>query len=248
MTDATTDRPEPETTPVNGEASARLEDVRPADPDAAPDPDEIVVEDDSEPATRQQPTSPLAGERVIYRDAPVPPRPHSNRVVGALLAGAGALLFAVLYALAAAVVLAAFPGAFGGLELGAFLSDAAFWVPVLLFAVGFVLVVLLLNRAPWWAHVAGSLLVAAVVYLGTIGIALLLNLLTNEIPGAGFGTFAAAPFILLATVLAREVSIWVGFLIARRGGRLKTRNAEERAAFEREHGMGTANGSTTARP
>src|SRR5690606_3504110 len=160
----------------------------------------------------------------------------------------GALLFAVLYALAAAVVLAAFPGGFGGLELGAFLSDAAFWVPVLLFAVGFVLVVLLLNRAAWWARVAGSLRGAAVVYLGTIGKALLLNTMASEIAGEGLGAFAAAPFSLLATVLAREVSIWVRFLIARRGGRLKTRNAEERAAFEREHGMGTANGSTTARP
>lgn len=245
MTDATTERPDPETEPVRGEASARLEDVRPADPDAAPDPDEIVVEDDTEPATR--PTSPLGGERVVYRDAPVPPTPHSNRVVGALLAAAGAVVFALLFALAGAFVIAAFPGGFGKLTFGGFLSDAAFWVPVLLFALGFVLVVLLLNRAAWWLHVLGSLLVAALVYLGTIGIALLLNLVTNENPGAGFGTYAAAPFVLVATVIAREVSIWVGFLIARRGGRLKARNAEERAAFDREHGTGAANGSTTAR-
>lgn len=242
MTDATTDRPDPETKPANGEASARLEDVRPADPDAAPDPDEIVVEDDS---ASTAPTSPLAGERVVYRDAPVPPKPLSNRLVGALLAGAGAVVFALLFALAGAFVIAVLPGAFAGLTFGGFLGDAAFWVPVLLFAVGFVLMVLLLNRAAWWLHVLGSILVAAVVYFGTIGIALLLNLVQNEIPDAGFTTFAAAPFILLATVIAREVSIWVGLLIARRGGRLKTRNAQARADFEREHG--TTDGSAGAR-
>jgi len=242
MSDATS-RPTTDDDRPTGEASAKLDNLRPADPDAAPDPDEIVVEDDSptEPAAHSTPTSgpssPLGGERVVYRDAPIPPKPQSNRLAGTLLAFAGALLFIVVYALFGAAAAAVEPEAFGG-GFGGFVSDYAFWVPVLFFTLGFVLEVLLLNTAAWWAHVLGSLLVAALVYLGTVGVALLLNLATDANPGAGFGTFALAPFVLVASAIAREVSIWTGLLIARRGGRLKERNAEARAAFEQEHGTG----------
>lgn len=252
MSDATTRPTTEDDDRPQGEASAKLDNLQPADPDAQPDPDEIVVEDDTptDPTATQAPpstppTSPLGGERVIYRDAPIPPRPLSNRLAGTLLAFAGAIVFGVVYALVGAAGAAMAPEVFGG-GFGAFISDYAFWVPVLFFTLAFVLEVLLLNRAAWWAHVLGSLLVAAVVYLGTIGVALLLNLATNANPGAGFGTFALAPFVLVASAIAREVSVWVGLLIARRGGRLKERNAEARAEFERQHGTGSADAGATA--
>lgn len=244
MSDAT-NRPPADDDRPSGEAAAKLDNVRPAHPDAQPDPDEIVVEDDSAPAagtvppTRPaRPDAAFGGERVVYRDVPIPPKPHSNRTVGVLLAGVGALAFAALYAVAMAMVIAVFPDAFGGAGFGEFVSDAAFWVPVLLFTLCFVLIVLLLNRAAWSLHVLASLLVAAVVYFGTVGIALLLNLATGTNPDAGFATFGAAPFVLVATAVAREIAIWVGLLIARRGVRLAGRNAEERTTFEQEHGTG----------
>ena len=42
------------------------------------------------------------------------------------------------------------------------------------------------------------------------------------------------PVVVAAALIAREVSLWTGSLIARRGRRLTVRNAEARTAWERE--------------
>jgi hypothetical protein len=211
-------------------------------------PEEIVVEED-EIVVEEAPTGAAAtstatltdektesapgAERVVYVNAPVPPKVRSNRVVGSLLALLGAVLFAIVYALVAVVVLATPLGAsFPSRDFTGFIRDASFWVPVLFFAIGFVLVVLLLNRAAWWAHVLGSLLVAAIVYFGSIGVLLLLNQIGDE--PRGFGYFAVNPLVVTAALVAREVSIWIGFLIALRGGRVKTLNKAAREAFDAE--------------
>lgn len=215
------------------------------------DPDEIVVEEAPTGAsatatatlTDEKAESPLAGERVVYVTAPMPPKPRSNRVVGALLALAGALLFGVVYAVAAAGIIA-ISRQFGSLGFTAFIRDASFWVPVLFFTIGFVLVVLLLNRAAWWLHVLGSLLVAAIVYFGSIGVLLLLNGFGGD--QATFGAFATSPIVIAATLVAREVSIWVGFLIAWRGGRVKLRNKTEREAFDAENPPAKTDGAPAA--
>jgi hypothetical protein len=221
-------------------------------------PDEIVIDDD-EIVVEEAPTGASAtstatltdeksestpsGERVIYVAAPVPPKPRSNRVIGSLLALLGAAVFAVVYALVAALLLSMFVAEpFRSAGFGAFIRDASFWVPVLFFAIGFVLVVLLLNRASWWLHVLGSLLVAIIVYFGSIGVLLLLNGFGDST--ASFGYFAVNPFVIAATLVAREVSIWIGFLIALRGGRVKELNKADRAAFESEQGAKGATSST----
>ncbi|MEO8529211.1 MAG: hypothetical protein ABI435_09040 [Pseudolysinimonas sp.] len=207
----------------------------------AGDSDEIIVEEapteESATATatltNEKSESPLAGERVVYVDAPIPPKEHSNRVVGSLLALVGTVLFAVIYAALAAVVINFFVAEpFRSAGFGAFIRDAAFWVPVLFFAIGFVLVVILLNRAGWWLHVVGSLLVAIIVYFGSIGVLLLLN--GFGAGGLSFAYFATSPTVIAAALVAREVSIWVGFLIAARGTRVKARNKAARAEFDTE--------------
>jgi hypothetical protein len=217
------------------------------------DPDEIVVEEAPTGAsatatatlTDERAESPLAGERVVYVTAPLPPKPRSNRIVGALLALVGAVLFAVLYAAVVALLLATVLGEpFRAAGFGAFIRDASFWVPVLFFTLGFVLVVLLLNRAAWWLHVLGSLLVAAIVYFGSIGVLLFLNGFGDD--AATFGTFATSPIVIAATLVAREVSIWVGFLIAWRGGRVKLRNKAERDAFDAENPPAGSDGAPAA--
>ena len=214
-------------------------------------PEEIVIEDDeivveeaptgssatstatlTDEKVESTPGSPAA-ERVVYVDTPAPPKPRSNRVIGSLLALLGAVVFALTYALVAALLLSVFVAEpFRSAGFGAFIRDASFWVPVLFFAIGFVLVVLLLNRASWWLHVLGSLLVAIIVYFGSIGVLLLLNNFSDS--PASFGYFAVNPFVIAATLVAREVSIWIGFLIALRGGRVKQLNKADREAFDSE--------------
>ncbi len=182
--------------------------------------------------------SEFAGRDVVYVQAPVPPRLKSNRGVGALLAVLGALVFGAVFAAAVTVafffnnsttVVAAFTD---------FVQNAAFWVPVLVFLVAFVLLVLVLNRAGWAAHIFGSLLVAVAVYFGSIGILLLLGVVVGAGAGEALGSFGALatnPIIVIAALVAREVSIWIGLAISARGRRVKARNHEIVDEWEREH-------------
>lgn len=201
------------------------------------EPDEIVVE---EAATTESPVatatltdekveSPLGGERVVYVASPEEPKARSNRIVGSLLALVGTVVFALLYALVGAgfIALTASPFGFGDL-----ITDAIFWIPVLFFTIGFVLVVVMINRAPWWVHVLASLLVAVITYLGSIGMLLLVTGIAGS--SVGFVGTALSPYLIAATIVAREVSIWVGLLIARRGTRLTARHRAEREAFAAE--------------
>lgn len=226
-------------------AKAKDDSAQPTPADEVPE--EIVVEDDEndEIVVEEAPTtesatatatltdekaeSPLAGERVVYVTTPTPPRARSNRIVGSLLALAGTLVFAAVYGLIGAAYIAVTGSALG---FGDFITDAIFWIPVLFFTIGFVLVAVLLNRAAWWVHVLGSVLVALVTYFGSIG----MLLLVHQIAGSSVGVLATAfsPFIIAATFIAREVSVWVGLLISRRGTRLTASNRADREAFDAE--------------
>ena len=50
-----------------------------------------------------------------------------------------------------------------------------------------------------------------------------------------FGGLAVNPFIIIAALVAREVSIWIGLAIAARGRRVKARNHEIVDEWETEH-------------
>ena len=235
-------------------AQAKDDSAQPTPADEVPE--EIVVEDD-EIVVEEEPTSasatatatltdekaesPLAGERVVYVTTPTPPKPASNRIVGSLLALAGTLVFAVGYGLVGAAYIALTGSDLG---FGDFITDAIFWVPVLFFTIGFVLVAVLVNRAAWWVHVVASLLVALITYFGSIG----MLLLVTSIAGASVGFVATAfsPFVIAATIVAREVSIWVGLLISRRGKRITARNRAEREAFDAEQKASDGAAAATA--
>lgn len=211
------------------------------------DADEILVEEAPTGAsatatatlTDEKAESPLGGERVVYTSAPLPPKPHSNRVAGILLALAGAVVFAVLFALAGAAYIA-LTGSTS--SIGDFITDAIFWIPVLFFTLGFILVVVLLNRAGWWVHVLGSLLVALITYFGSILMLLLVTGIAGSSPG--LAATATSPYLIAAAVIGREVSIWTGLLISRRGARVRERNRAEREAFDAEQGAGQARKAT----
>ncbi len=182
--------------------------------------------------------SEFAGREVVYVQAPVPPRLKSNRAIGSLLAVLGALVFGAVFAGAVTVAFLLNNSATVGTAFTDFIQNAAFWVPVLVFLVAFVLLVLVVNRAGWAAHVFGSLLVALAVYFGSIGILLLLGVVIGAGDGetlGSFGVLATNPIIIIAALVAREVSIWIGLAISARGRRVKARNHEIVDEWEREH-------------
>jgi hypothetical protein len=182
------------------------------------------------PATE---SSDFAGREVVYVQAPIPPRLKGNRGVGSALAVLGALVFAAVYAGLGYVLIAvglAAPGA----TFAEFILSPEFLIPVPIFLVAFLLLVLLVNRGGWAAHVFGSLLVGLAVYFGTAGVAALLFMVSgSDVPS--FGNLLSQPFIIIAALVAREVSIWIGLAIAARGRRVKARNLELVDEWEREH-------------
>ena len=208
--------------------TAKVETTTAADPVATATGDVTPVETDSD----------FAGREVVYVQAPVPPRLRGNRGVGSLLAVLGAVVFAVIFAVASIVAFFLNGDAEPMATFSLFLQNAVFWVPVLVFLVAFVLLVLVVNRAGWAAHVFGSLLVGLAVYFGSIGILLLIGNIgaaaTGDAAGS-FGALALNPFVIIAALVAREVSIWIGLAIAARGRRVKARNVELVDEWEQEH-------------
>jgi hypothetical protein len=203
-----------------------------------------VVEVETAHATENEPvvatpdpasvgSAPAPAQQVIYVQAPVAPRAFGNRGLGSLLALASGIAFGVLFALVVLVMLSA---QVGRVSFN-FVAQPTFYVPVLFYVIGLVLLVLLLNRAGWAAYVVGSILVGLFVYFGTVGVLVLgqgIVLMTPTDAALLFNAALRDPFVIAAALVAREVSLWSGAIIARRGRRLKARNAEARAAYERE--------------
>lgn len=188
------------------------------------------------PEPQQAPTPAV---QTVYLTAPNPPRPRGNRGFGILLAVAATAVFAALLALIAVL----YRGIAGrdGLSavftdwLPGFLTTPLFYVPVAVFLVLFVLFVLLANRAGWSVYVLGSFLLAAALYFASIGILLALDGMVFNFAGhTSFASLAVNPAIAIATIVAREVAIWFGAVISARGRRVRARNVEAAAAYERE--------------
>lgn len=198
-----------------------------------------------EPVESAQPAQPT----VVFVQAPQPPKKRGARGVGALVALLGAGLFTATYALL--VLLIALVGSRAGLAPALqFLSSVTFWVPVIVFFLSYLLLIVVVNRAGWWAHVLGGFIVALIVWVGFVGSAIIAA-------GALGGTAAAVGAVVLqqltnplgfaAAIAAREVPIWVGGLVAKRGRTARARNAAARTAYEQELAEHRATiGGTTA--
>lgn len=230
MTDAT-QSPAPRTrksAPAADETIVEAEVIE--SPDAASGAGETVEVIETTPAATG-PTTPPA--QVIYVQTPAPPTRKGNRGIGALIAVVSALVFTGALAVVAAIIQLAV----GSRPLFGFLTSPQFYIPTLFFVIAFVLLVLIANRAAWWAYILGSVIVALVVYFGSIGAILLANGVILMTPTEAADAFRAGlvnPIVVAATLLAREVSLWTGSIIARRGRRVKERNATARATWERE--------------
>lgn len=182
-------------------------------------------------------SSPAPAERVVFVPAPQPPRTRGSRLFGIGVALASSLVFTIVYALLAAL----FIGIGGPTALAervqVFAQTPSFWMPVIAFTLGYVLLVVIVNRAGWWAHVLGGFLVAAVVY----GVFILSTVLSAQAVGAA--PQQLQQFLLLqvtnplgwaAAIAAREVPIWVGGLVARHGRAAKAHNAAAREEYLRD--------------
>jgi hypothetical protein len=169
---------------------------------------------------------------IVYVAAPHPPKRKGNRGTGALIALLSAVIFLVVYVLFILIL----QPVFGGSLDTDFLRNPRFYIPVVLFAIAFVLLALVVNRGGWWAFVLGSLFVGMVTYFGTIGVLLLLRAaeLTPETAELAFRQLLVSPTVIVAGLVAREVALWAGAAISARGRRVNARNAEARAEFDRD--------------
>jgi len=180
------------------------------------------------PAADTGPVTP----QIVYVTAPTPPRIRSNRLAGVAIAALASLVFTIVLAVILAIVATTTVG-----FSFALLATPLFYVPVLLFVVSFILLALIVNRGGWWAYIIGSIIVAAVVYFGSIGVIVLIRgAATGDfgISPEEFATGLSSPVIIAAGLLAREVALWGGAVISRFGRRVKARNAEALATFEEE--------------
>ncbi|MGV8875875.1 MAG: hypothetical protein ACOH1K_00035 [Rhodoglobus sp.] len=171
--------------------------------------------------------------RVVYVTAPVAPAPAGNRWFGVLIACAATVAFAIIFVIAVAVINAAQTGRFGI----SFIQQPSFYVPIAFFLLGSVVLALVLNRAGWAAHVVASILVGVVVYFGTIGVLLLINGIVQNTPAEAqllFGLALTDPRVIASGLVAREVSLWTGALVAKRGRKVTERNRDSRARWQEE--------------
>lgn len=206
----------------------------------------IPVDDETASATA------AGGTPIVLVEEPVPPRRKGARAVGFAVALLATLIFAILFAAAFFAVGYLFDRAFDATAtLQSVWLRPSYLLPVIVFFLAYWIVTLIVNRAGWWAHVLSAFLVALLVYVAHIGGAFM------EAQG-GWAGYAAlpgidaqalsqlllAPLSVLAFVIAREVPVWVGGIVARRGRRARewnrkamddfnAENADRLAAYER---------------
>ncbi|MFC4222612.1 hypothetical protein [Lysinibacter cavernae] len=172
----------------------------------------------------------------LYVQAPVLPDMRGNRGAGAWITVLATLGFAAVYAGVIAAILAPTTTASAFVEtLTDHLLTPLFFAPVAGFFIGLLILVLIVNRAGWWAYVLGGFLVGVLVYGAAVAGLIFSEALTSLSPSESLDRldeFLLSPFTILAGVAAREVSVWFGAWIAARGRKVKRANAEELAEYE----------------
>ncbi|MGV9194671.1 ABC transporter [Microbacterium sp. MC2] len=192
--------------------------------------------------TASEPVAPAtayATPQPIFVQAPEAPRPRGNRGAAGAIGLLAAVSFGVLY-LAAALGFGLGDGSItidtlGQEALGA-LTTWWFWVPVVVFFLGFWLLGAIINRGRWGYWVIFGLLVGAVSYGGH---------LLGQLFQAPFWTLTAqegadlvdsqllAPLAIVAFIIGRELTIWFGAWVAARGRRVTELNREAQREYER---------------
>jgi hypothetical protein len=195
----------------------------------------------SEPIATSEPAAPAqtVAPQPIFVQAPEAPRARGNRAAAGAIGLLAAVSFAVLY-------LAAWLGI--GLLTGDIATDGiiealttavmswVFWVPTVLFFIGFWLLGAIINRGRWAHWVIFGIFVGAVSWFGYI-----LGLMFQEpfwmlTPSEGVALIRDnmfAPLAVVAFILGRELTIWFGAWASARGKRVTELNTEAMREYER---------------
>ncbi|NQX15248.1 hypothetical protein [Rathayibacter sp. VKM Ac-2857] len=187
----------------------------------------------------QQPASASTSPLGSVEPEPEPARRKGNRLAGLAIALLTTAVFAALYLVALTATRLLIDAVEGdpvtvALEQG---PTAVFLLPVVAFFVGLALIVLAVNRAGWWAYVLGGFFVALLAgAAAVVGAWSAVGGFAVPQDRAAVVDFLRDPATLIAVaaaaVLAREVSVWGGSLIAGRARGVKRRNAERDAAAQ----------------
>jgi hypothetical protein len=187
----------------------------------------------------------LAGEpqppQTVYVQAPTPPKRKTNRGFGVLVALIGTAAFALLYAGVAYLLFWGQYGSESTEQYLEFLSRATFWVPIIATFVGFALLAVIVNRGAWWKYAVFGLLVGVLTYFSYIGAVLLVVRAWELTPQEAADTLRPhflSPLAIAAGVIAREIPIWFGGWIAKRGRGVAERNRLAMEAYDRELAAG----------
>ncbi|WP_417508725.1 ABC transporter [Microbacterium sp.] len=193
----------------------------------------------SEPVAETVVVAPVAQHQPIFVQAPEPPRDRGNRGTAAGIGLLATLSFAILY-LGTALGLQALVGDVTAENIGeaalAPLTTWGFWVPVVVFFIGFWLLGAIINRGRWGLWVVFGLIVGLFAWAGHI-LGQLFEApfwLLSARDGSELAvTEALAPLAIAAFVFGRELTIWFGAWVARSGARKTELNAEAQREYER---------------
>lgn len=193
----------------------------------------------SEPVTPEPAYAPTVQQQPIFVQAPEPPRERGNRGTAGAIGLLATIAFAILY-LGATLGLGAVTGDVTAENIGeaalAPLTTWGFWVPVVVFFLGFWLLGAFINRGRWGLWVVFGIIVGVIAYAGHI-LGQLFEapfwLLSGREGGELVTSQLLAPLAIAAFVFARELTIWFGAWVARSGARKTELNAESQREYER---------------
>ena len=174
----------------------------------------------------------------IFVQAPEPPLVRGNRGAAGLIGLLAAVVFAIIY-LAARLLFSGInvldPAALLD-ETLAQVSSFALWVPVVVFYLAFWLLGAFVNRGRWAYWVIFGLFVGLAAYAGhVLGAVIQAGPWQTEWSEAVeiMGQEIVAPAAIVALIIGRELPIWFGGWIAKRGRRVTEWNNEAQAEYER---------------
>lgn len=182
------------------------------------------------------------GTPIVLVESATPPRKKGARGVGFLVVLLSTIVFAALLAAVFLAVQYLFDRDFVLQDALQTLWLRPSWLlPVVVFFVAYWLTTIIVNRAGWWAHVLGGFIVALLAYGAHVAGAYL-ETQTNvwDVTGlaslgvSDLGQLLLAPTAIVTFLIAREVPIWFGGIVARRGRRAKARNKQALEEYETE--------------
>lgn len=172
----------------------------------------------------------------FYADTPEAPQFRGNRGAGVLISLVAGVGFAVLFAgIIAALLAPSLTMSQFSVTIVEYLLSLAFLVPVAVFVIAMILLVLVANRAGWWAYVLGGFLVGIAVWASAVAGLILSPDLSGFTRQEGLLNLTAImlfPLPILAGVAARETSVWFGAWIGARGRKMRAQNAAALEEYE----------------